>query len=605
MDSVIQKIKENLDIVEVVSGYLKLQKTGINYRAICPFHQEKKPSFFVSPARQMFKCFGCGASGSIFDFVMKIEGLEFRDALTILAKRAGVELKSFKPELKTKRNYLYEICELSCRFFEKQLKESSAGKEVKNYLLKRGISEDSIFKWRLGYAPEKWRTLSDFLVGRGYKREEIVEAGLAVKPESNLSPYDRFRGRIIFPVFDLHSQVIGFGARVTEQQATRGKEQGSQETAKYINTPATLLYDKSRVLYGLNFAKMDIRKKNHCILTEGYTDVILSHQAGFENTIAASGTALTSFQLKILKRYASNLLTAFDMDVAGDMATQRGIDLAQREDFEVKVINMPKDCDPADIIAKDPNEWADLIGKSQEIMNFYFQSAFLKSDKEAPQGKKEIAKFFLPKIKNIANEIVKAHWIQKLSRGLKIPEEAINEELKKERKMEKPFKETQYFSPELIEGKKTRKEILEEKIVSLVLNNLQNLELIGKEKLDLFSPKIKEIFLSLGRKKPNTLKELDEVFQELEKEDEKIKEILCSASFLSDFDKEKDIKEEIKLCLSQLEELDTRNRLEGISKEIKTAEEEGDRKRINNLIEEFNQLTKTLTSCQKDAKKKI
>mgnify|MGYP000448038135 FL=1 len=409
----IQEIKDRLDIVEVVGSYIKLQKTGQNYRALCPFHSEKKPSFFVSPARQIFKCFGCGASGDIFKFIMLIEGVEFGDALRILARRAGVELKPYRPELKTKRSRMYEICELSCRFFEKQLEESSVGKRAKEYLLKRGVTEESIKKWRLGYAPNTWQGLSDFLVGKGYKRGEVVEAGLAIESEKSQMPYDRFRGRIIFPIFDLNSQVVGFAGRVFE------KVQNEEEIAKYINIPNTLLYDKSRVLYGLNFAKMKIREKDACILTEGYMDVILAHQAGFENTVATSGTALTPYQLKILKRYTNNLLTAFDMDVAGDMATKRGIDLAQKEDFNVKVITMPKESDPADIIAQNPKTWASLINKAKEIMNFYFESALSAFDKESPEGKKEIAKLLLPKIKVISNKILQSHWIQKLAEALK------------------------------------------------------------------------------------------------------------------------------------------------------------------------------------------
>jgi DNA primase len=596
MDSPIEEIKSRLDIVEVIGSYLKLQKTGINYRALCPFHSEKKPSFFVSPTRQIFKCFGCGAGGDIFKFVMLIEGVEFGDALRILARRAGVELKPFRPELKTQRKLLYEICELACRFFEKQLEESSAGKEAKKYLLKRGLSEDSIKKWRLGYAPDIWRSLSDFLVGKGYKREEIVRAGLAIESEKSKTPYDRFRGRIIFPIFDLNSQVIGFGGRIFENQ----KEE--EEVAKYINIPNTLLYDKSRVLYGLNFAKMKIREKDACILMEGYTDVILAHQAGFENAVAASGTALTPWQLKILKRYTSNLLTAFDMDVAGDMATKRGIDLAQREDFNVKVITMPKDLDPADIIAQNPKSWANLVDKAKEIMTFYFETALSAFDNESPQGKKEIANFLLPKIKTIANKILQSHWIQKLSKALKVSEEAIAEELKKLTKEEGVSEEKEPYLPQTQE--KTRNEILEEKILSLVLKSPQNLNLIGKDQFWMFSPRTKEILLALEKETPQTKEKVEEVFRKLEKRDEKMKEILWSLSLRAEIEQENEPQKEIQLCLAQLKELQAKNKLAEISKEIQFAEEKGDEKKVKDLIQKFNQLAKNLTNNQEYAKNK-
>ena len=396
--SSIEEIKNKLDVVEVVGSYIKLQKCGQNFRAVCPFHSEKKPSFFVSPARQIWHCFGCSKGGDIFAFIKEIERVEFGDALRILAQRAGVELKRQDPKLRTERQRLYEICEFTCQFFETQLQKSKIGQDVKKYLLTRGINEESVKKWRLGYAPDIWRSSSDFLVSKGYKREEIVKAGLAIMKEGNLKSYDRFRGRIIFPIFDLNSQVVGFGGRVFG-------EKGEREVAKYMNIPNTLLYDKSRILYGLNAAKMKIREKNQCILVEGYTDVILAHQVGFGNTVATSGTALTPFQLRILKRYSQNLLTAFDMDVAGNMATKKGIDLAQKQGFDIKVITMPEGSDPADIISKKSADFEKLITSAKSILSFYFETAFSKFDKETPEGKREISKIILPVIRRIPNKI--------------------------------------------------------------------------------------------------------------------------------------------------------------------------------------------------------
>ena len=362
---------------------------GANYRARCPFHSEKKPSFFVSPARQIWHCFGaCSEGGDIFKFVMKIEGVEFGDALKILAQKAGVELKKERPELKTARRRLYEICELACRFFEKQLQESSAGREAKEYLLNRGITKETIREWRLGYAPDNWQALCDFLVGRGYLREEVRKAGLALKSEKTANFYDRFRGRIIFPIFDLHSRVIGFGGRIFKKSKTESEE----EPAKYINTPTTLLYDKGKVLYGLNRAGVEIRKRDFCILVEGYIDAIMVSQAGFKNVVATSGTALTNFQLKVLKRYSDNLLTAFDMDIAGDSATKRGIELAQSLGFNIKIITMPQEKDPADIIFQDSKQWERLVQTPKSIHDFYFDTTLSRFDKNTLEGKKEISK---------------------------------------------------------------------------------------------------------------------------------------------------------------------------------------------------------------------
>ena len=601
-DSIVQQIKDRLDIVEVIGSYIKLQKTGVNYRALCPFHSEKKPSFFVSPTRQMFKCFGCGEGGSVFDFIMKIEGIEFGDALRILARRAGVELKPYRPELKTKRSRMYEICELACQFFEKQLAASSRGKQAKEYLVGRGLTQDSITKWRLGYAPATWQGLSDFLVGKGFRREEVVQAGLAVESEKSQMPYDRFRGRIIFPIFDLNSQVIGFGGRIFEKLTGEDSAVSGDETAKYINTPNTLLYDKSKVLYGLNFAKIDIRKKDCCILTEGYTDVILAHQAGFTNTIATSGTALTPYQLKVLKRYTSNLLTAFDMDTAGDLATMRGIDLAQKADFDVRVINMPKGSDPADILSQNPQKWENLVNRAKEIISFYFEKAFSKFDQETSQGKKAIAKFLLPKIGQIPNRILQSHWIQKLADSLRVSEQAVVEELKKlTKKEEAPELEEPVGLPE--RKPKTRKEILEEKIVSLILSCPENLKHFEKDYLEFFSPKMKIVLKHLKEKNPQNKKEMEKIIEKLQKTDQELKNLLEELSLRAEIEEEENPEQEIKLCLASLRDNTLQLTLTQISSEIKKAEEEKNEKKLRELIQKFNQIIKSLN--QKNVKNKI
>lgn len=603
----IQQIKERLDIVEVVSGYLKLEKTGINLRARCPFHAEKGPSFFVSPARQMFKCFGCGAAGSVFDFVMRMEGLEFADTLKLLAKRAGVELKSVDPAQSTKRQRLQDVCELSCRFFEKYLSASQAGKLVTEYLKGRGLTEETIKKWRLGYAPDSWRSLVDFLVSRGYKKEEIVEAGLAIASEKTQTPYDRFRNRIMFPIFDLSSQVVGFGGRIFDKIPTKTKGQ-IEGGAKYVNISNTLLYDKSRVLYGLNFAKLAIRQKDVCILTEGYMDVILSHQAGFDNTVAASGTALTSYQLQVTKRYTNNLLTAFDMDPAGGMATTRGIDLAQKEDFNVKVITMSPDADPADIISKDPTEWEKEVAGAKDIMDFYFELAQGKFDKEKPQGKKEIAKMLLPIIKRVANKIVQSHWVQKLASLLRVSEESIAAEMQKlpnelpgERQPQASTTADGLSNP-AFRGK-SRREMLEERIMCLLSLSPENISMIGQDRLNIFSPSVQEFleifwqnnfasgehFQEFANKDEGKLKMPEVVLDFLSFRQEEAVDPNDKLAQAKKTKKEKDVMEELGECLKQLYDLHKKGQTENLAQEIHLAEESGDEPKLKELLELFKQ----------------
>jgi len=561
LNSPVEEIKNRLDIVEVISSYIKLQKAGANFRAVCPFHSEKKPSFFVSPSRQIWHCFGCGTGGDVFKFVMMIEGVEFADALRLLAQRAGVELKRQDPQLKTERQRLYEICELACRFFEKQLEGSSVGKEAKEYLLSRGLTAESVKKWRLGYSPDVWQGLSDFLFSRGYRQEEIHKAGLALTSEKG-SFYDRFRGRIIFPVFDLNSRVVGFGGRVFK----------SEDTAKYVNSPGTLLYDKSRILYGLDKAKVEIRKKNHCLLVEGYIDLILLSQSGYENAAAVSGTALTAYQLQTLKRYSDNLYIAFDMDVAGDSATKRGIDLAQSQDFNIKIVTMPQGKDPADIISENPKEWHKLVQEAKSILEFYFQTAFARWPEQTAEDKRAISKILLPVIKKIPNRIERSHWIQELAKRLKVKEEVIEEELRGTTINSEP---TAKEAPEIRPQQKTRKELLEERIACLILKNPASAALVSEDYFPYFSSKIQVILTG------NTPAE-DKDF---------INYLFLKGEVEGD---SPDCQQELKICLAEIKNLEIKGKLNEICQDIKKAEEEKNQKKINSLTQEFNKLSHEL-----------
>ncbi len=576
MNSPIDEIKNKLDILEVVREYVKLEKSGANYRALCPFHSEKTPSFFISPARQIWHCFGgCGEGGDIFKFIMKIEGVEFGDALRILARKAGVELKRQDPKLRTERERLYEISELANQFFQKQL-EGVVGKRVVSYLNERGITKESIEKWRIGYAPDSWEGLLSFLEKKGYRAEEVERAGLAIRKDGASKYYDRFRRRIIFPILDLNSYPIGFGGRIFESS-------DEKKEAKYLNTPSTMLYDKSKALYGLTSARIEIRKKDACILVEGYTDVIMSHQAGLENVVSTSGTALTSYQLEALRRYSNNLITAFDMDMAGDSATKRGIDLAQAKGFNIKVANMPEGLDPADIVLKDPNLWIKAISDPISINEFYFQNAFSRSDDKTPEGKKEIAKALLPVIAKISNDIEKDHWVQELSRGLSIDKDAILKELNKnsvERIGSKNIIDSK-------EDKKTpRKNLLEERSLIIGLKIPGNFKNISKEDRDFFSKESQEIMdlfdKPLEEEIPPAIKEkIDYLSMKAEIDDSTIEP-----------------KEELNNCLREIRMLALKKKLNDISKEIKGAEEKDNHVRAQELSNEFNLLCQELQGLQ-------
>ena len=425
MEDNVAKIKERLDIVDLIGGYLKLQKAGINFKANCPFHNEKTPSFFVSPDRQVWHCFGCGAGGDHFKFLMQIEGLEFIEALRVLAKRTGVEIRGYNRELAGEKTNLYGISELTAKFFEKQLWGSESGKKALEYLKNRGLKTETIKDWRLGYAPNTWNSLKKFLKDAGFKEEEIFKAGLTVKKDSDNS-YDRFRGRIMFPVSDLNSQVVGFTGRIFEEVT------GEVEAGKYINTPQTAIYDKGKILYGLDKAKIDIRKNDRAIVVEGNMDVIMSHQAGVKNAVASSGTALTYAHLKIIKRYTPNLDLCFDQDQAGEAAAKRGIDLALSQGFNVGIVNIAsseKIKDPADLIKESPQNWVEFSKNGRPIVQFYIEKAFQKYDPKEAIGKKNIAGEVLPIVKLIENKVEQAHWLDELSNKLKVGQKILVEML--------------------------------------------------------------------------------------------------------------------------------------------------------------------------------
>jgi len=584
-NSPIDEIKERLDVVEVIKSYIKVEKCGANYRARCPFHSENKPSFFISPSRQIWHCFGCGKGGDIFGFVKEIEGVDFGEALRILAKKAGIELKKIRPEERSKKQRLYEICDLSCKFFEKQLEASQTGEKVRKYLTERGISDESIAKWRIGYAPDKPRSLTNFLRSKDYSFSEIEKVGLTIRNKRG-DYFDRFQSRIIFPIFDLHSQIIAFGGRIFGPKA-------ENEIAKYLNSPGTVLYDKSRTLYGLDKAKIEIRKRDFTILVEGYTDCITAHQAGYKNTVAVSGTALTASQLKILKRYSQNLVTAFDMDLAGNTATKRGIDLAQSLDFNIKVITMPEGKDPADVISQDLGLWKKLLKNSKSILDFYFDITFSKFDKSKAEDKKEISKIILPVIKRIPNRILQAHWIQKLAQELGVRMEDIEEEMNKIK-----IDDTKEEKEEVEEEEpKTRKEKIEERLISLIFREPNLSKEVGKKDISFLSEKSASV---VSRIKENLEEDSNLNFDDFEKglsQEEKdfINPLVLRSEIESEFVETKP-EEEVSVCLDEIRAFGIKENLKNLSDEIRKSEEDKDSEKTKELIKKFNELAQKLNN---------
>jgi DNA primase len=452
MNSSVQKIKERLSIIDVVSSYLTVEKAGKNYKAKCPFHNEKTPSFFISPDRGSYYCFGCGAKGDIFSFVEHFEGTDFLGSLKILAERAGVSLSSFKSKEKDKTDIYYDIMEEAATFFQKKF---AVNKEARAYLLGRGLNDASIISFRIGYAPESWNEVLDYLSGKGYKKEDIEIVGLIKKKDNRY--YDRFRGRIMFPINDTTGRVIAFSGRIFKKIDSKS----SIEEAKYLNSPDTPLFNKSNILFGLDKAKSAIRNRDYSIVVEGQMDLILSHQAGFINTVAVSGTAFTDTtvdneakvnNLGLVRRLSSNIIFAFDGDDAGIRASGRSAMIALSLDMQVKVAVFPNGKDPADIISEDYKKWEEIIKNKTDIISFHLDK-ICENSKDKESRRKAIETKIFPFLVMISSSIKKSNYIKEISDKANISESAIADDYKK-------YEKNQNVNNYTIENKVDKKNVI-------------------------------------------------------------------------------------------------------------------------------------------------
>lgn len=413
----IDRIREAADIVDVISSYIPLKKSGANFTGLCPFHTEKSPSFNVNPARQIWHCFGCGEGGNVITFVMKHENMGFPDALALLAARAGIPLPREKEG--EDNSYIYNINKEAAEFYQRQLKNAPAF--VGQYIKKRALAAETIEKFRIGYAPDAWDALYRHLVDRKITPKEIDKAGLT-KLSSAGNPIDRFRNRLIFPILDEHNRVIAFGGR-----ALADDEKGP----KYLNSPETPVYNKSRVLYALNFAAAKARAANRIMIVEGYMDAIALHQAGFENVVATSGTAFTAQQCRALKRYTPNLVMIFDGDEAGRRAAARATEVAAELEIRPSVAMLPGGVDPDDLIKQGgPAAFEDILKNARPYMTYLIEQACRKFDIATPEGKADAIRSLLPELSRIADPIKRATYVELLAERTGIPAGSISGQIR-------------------------------------------------------------------------------------------------------------------------------------------------------------------------------
>lgn len=454
MDQV-EEVKSKTDIVEIIQERTPLKKAGRNYKGLCPFHGEKTPSFMVNPELQIYKCFGCGEGGDVFTFLQKTEGLEFGEVLQMLAARVGVTLTSYKPShVEEQKDKLLKINALAADYYHYLLTSHKLGEQALKYFESRGITKEAIEKFKLGYAPAGWDYLRQFLVDK--KKFSLLDmqlAGLAIENKN----YDRFRDRVMFPLNNYRGQTVGFAGRVMP---------GADEKSggKYVNTPETEIYHKSELLYGLDLTRADIKQAKFAVIVEGEIDMIASWQAEIKNVVAIKGSALTARQVELLHRLVDTIVLALDTDLAGDAASRRGIEIAEKAGLIIKVAVITGAKDPGELATAAPEKWKEFIESAIPIYDFYLNSAVERYGLEA-DGKKKISRELLPIWSTIDDEIVKAHYIQKLADTLGVAETDVRTQMAKTNSNLK----SQISNAPVVEELKSKRELLEEYVVGLCL----------------------------------------------------------------------------------------------------------------------------------------
>jgi DNA primase len=438
--STIEEVKSRLDIVETVGGYVAgLKKAGRRYKALCPFHTERTPSFSVDPERGTWHCFGaCSTGGDVIEFVRRVEHLEFPEALRLCAQRAGVELRPpsrREQEQREEHDRLLRANEAAAVFFRAAL-GGPDGEPARRYLDERGLDAETQNIWQLGYAPSGWRGLRDHLEARGFSTADLIEAGLVIEPDGGGKSYDRFRDRLIFPTRDVNGRMIGFGARALKPE----------DEPKYLNTPQTPLFDKSGTLYGLDRAAETARREERLVIVEGYMDVIASHQFGILNAVASMGTSLTEKQMNLAKRFTANIVLALDADNAGSEATLRGVEVAagaaDRETVatidwrglvgyqdvlqaDIRVVTMPDGEDPDSLVRSDPDLFRSLVDDATPVTDHLFQAITAQTDSSDPRSRSRAVDALAPTVAGIVDSVVRAHYVQRLARLGQVDERVV------------------------------------------------------------------------------------------------------------------------------------------------------------------------------------
>lgn len=579
---VINDIQDRCDIVELISSYIPLKKAGRNFKALCPFHNEKTPSFIISPEKQIYHCFGCQEGGNALNFLMKYEHMDFKEAMETLAKKVGIVIQFQEKETEKEKSYineLYRINEIACDFYQNFLFKNTDS-ILKKYLESRNLKIDTLKKFKIGLAPNQWDVLMNYLRSKSINLNFIEKTGLLVAKEGG-GFYDRFRNRLTIPIFDIKNRVIAFGARALDDSQP-----------KYINSPETQIYIKGKNLFGLNLAKDSIREKDYCIIVEGYFDVITPIQEGLFNIVASSGTALTVEQIRLLKRYTKNVVVVFDADTAGQLATLRSLELFLDEEMNVKVSQLPKGHDPDLFVRKFGIEnFKNLIDNALEIFDYKLNVLFGIYDVTKISQKTKIALEMLSMIKRIKNEILKSEYIKLLAEKISIDEKYLIRELNKIKINQIDYS---LSNNDIEKDRKYPYPKVEKMLIKLILDDIELIKNLRKviEPNDLQDRRLQKIlglvfnlYDSYKQIKPN------QIINYLDDED--------SISLVSELANEETLSFDIKKrdsifndCIKRIKSNTINLRCQDLHSKIKEAQSEGDAQSLKKLMEEFNLLIK-------------
>ena len=585
MDQVSQ-IREKIDIVQLISEFVPLKKAGRNFKANCPFHNEKSPSFVVSPDRQIWHCFGCGKGGDVYTFLMEYERLEFPEALRTLAKRVGIELTSVERDsgLATQKERLYQINSLTKEYYHYVLTKHAAGKRALEYLKNRGVSDKVIDTFMLGFAPFGNALTKYLLSKKKFAKDDLVASGVAFSRGNDV--VDFFRGRLMFPLIDHRDNVVGFAGRVLDPEAT---------TSKYINTRETLIYHKGEQFYGLHITKDAIRRENQAIIVEGEFDVISCFENGIANVIAVKGTALTEAQVNLLGRFAEKITFCFDGDKAGQEAIKRSLAVVEKKGLTPTVIEIPGGKDPDEALKNEPGLFKKAVREDVNIYDYLFARTLSTVDIATVEGKKEFTDQLLPVISQIKNEIIKEHFLKKISTELDTSYESIVRELGKlqQPRSVAPPKE------DISKQKRAKEELLEEYLLALIVQSAYPKKALQETM---------QILSDIMPKDRAYHKIMDHLLNHFEKHDHFDSNTFGNSlptELVSTFDTgflvslpqfidEKHEEEELQKVAYQLRRIYIQKKLKVLASEIKQKEQEGKEQEAGMLQKQYSSLTQLL-----------